>query len=918
MSLTNITNTTTVYLSGALTSSTGYTEILTVVNRILKQDYGYQGAAAHVVVSGENIKAEEWSSLITDIDVIRRHQLNQSFSATPTPTTGDVIQATTVNKIIDAVNDANLRTYSRPPVEQRSSTSVYSSTGTSVSDIWPTSLIHTLELTWDPNDPNPTLGRKEFDQYFNLGGRVSFDLSCVPSTATNNVFWNNFITASRNGINSFVFDYSSLSNLVNDIDPAYRSTSTTFTSGANSIKLSVLVPQAAQRKKLIASVTLTNDKVGVNLNTTSTITTEYSTNAIFAPIPAFNVTKNFGDDYVPVFEAKESLSITVPGTFEMRSGSTSTEQTITIRNNGNTTTTIKSYGVTVVSNTPGLPVTPTLNYSWDITQPRSLAVGAEVTVRLYYYGDTVTTTSYGNGELTVNLVETPSANPSSYTIRLSKIVKPKLFSFTLSPAFISYSTSSSAVLEQKFTIVPSDGTYTAQPAVSLVSNAAYTLSKQELNGPTVQFNTSTNGTYTTVLSVVVTGTNAINEITTATVTAPISIYRNAPTTENLGTWKSALQPFNGIIGASYDVIDGKRYVTLGYGMGADGSLSLGNDPTGASAFVEFLGTNSTTLIVDSKYDLSNPPLYAGGNDSAYTPFLKSTTNVGGYGVWIRPSSYQDAEGGRFGPVGTYIERTYKIIVSTAGVHTWTMASDNESYFTVDGALVGDLRNVGRDQSYKREYTGSINLTAGEHTLTFYVINTNGPAAIALRIVDTASLEVWSTRFPIRIGSVYENWQEVYRIPLTGLAQSYQCNDAYCIKNSNNVNGQRWGYYFGSAGSTANSMFTVTDDGSGNITIALNPVNVNSAEILALNSNDRTTIVNSTHLFYYYSNIRTNNQYTQLTSAPAADGTTQYFIGFTQSGAVRTTNVIPPTDPTNTVVPPIDSGSSGGSIYYYDM
>jgi hypothetical protein len=919
MSLTNITNTTTVYLSGALTSSTGYNEILNVVNLILKNDYGYQGAAAHEVNAGENIRAEEWNSLITDIDVIRRHQLNQQFSTTPVPTPGNVVLASTVNTIIAAVNDADQRKYNRPPAEQRSLTSFYSNTGTST--IWPTTLTHTLELTWDPNDPNPTLGRKEFDHYFKLGGRVSFDLSCVPSTATNNVFWNDFITASRSGINSFVFDYSSLSNLVNDIDPAYRSTSTTFTNGSNSIKLSVLVPQPAQRKKLIASVSLTNDKIGVNLNTTSTITTEYSTNAIFAPIPAFNVTKNFGDDYVPVFEAKESLNITVPATFEMRSGSTSTEQTITIRNTGNTTTTIKSYGVTVVSNTPGLPVTPTLNYSWDITQPRSLAVGAEVTIRLYYYGDNVTTTSYGNGELTVNLVETPSANPSVYTIRLSKVVKPKLFSFTLSPAFISYSTSSSAVLEQKFTIVPSDGTYTAQPAVSLVPNAAYTLSKQEFNGPTVQFNTSTNGTYTTVLSVVVTGTNAINEITTATVTAPISIYRNAPTTENLGTWTSALQPFNGIIGASYDVIDGKRYVTLGFGMGADGSLSLGNDPTGASAFVEFLGTNTTTLIVDSKYALGNPPLYAGNNDSAYTPFLKSTTNVGGYGVWIRPSSYQDAEGGRFGPVGIYVERTYKFIVSTSGLHTWTMSSDNESYFTVDGALVGDLRNVGRDQSYKREYTGSINLTAGEHTLTFYVINTNGPAAIALRIVDPASLEVWSTRFPIRIGSVYQNWQEVYRIPLTGSAQSYQCNDTYCIKNSNNVNGQRWGYYFGSAGSTANSMFTVTDDGIGNITIALNPVNVNSAEILALDSNDRTTIISSSHLFYYYSNIRTNNQYTQLTPAPAADGTTQYFTGFTHDGTVRTTNVIPPTDPTNTVVAPIDSGSTGSSdinIYYNEQ
>jgi hypothetical protein len=247
-----------------------------------------------------------------------------------------------------------------------------------------------------------------------------------------------------------------------------------------------------------------------------------------------------------------------------------------------------------------------------------------------------------------------------------------------------------------------------------------------------------------------------------------------------------------------------------------------------------------------------------------------------------------------------------------------MASDNESYFTVDGSLVGDLRDVGRDQSYKREYTGSVNLTAGEHTLTFYVINTNGPAAIALRIVDTTSLEVWSTRFPIRIGSVYQNWQEVYRIPLTGLAQSYQGNDSYCIKNSNNVNGQRWGYYFGSPGTTANSMFTVTDDGSGNITIAMNGVNVNSTDMTTLNSVDSnaySTIANAPHLFYYYSYLRDSIGYTQLSTAPASDSTTQYFLGFTRDGAVRTSSVIPPTDPTNTIVTPGNNPGDNNNISF---
>jgi hypothetical protein len=909
MSLTNITNTTTIYRTGALTSSTGYNEVLTVINGILLNDYGYKGSAALQINSGDVIKADHWNSLITDLDIIWRHQRDQSFTVQTTPVAGDVVGEYFANQLINAVNDADIRRHTRPPANQRSSLSVYSSTGTTTASIWPSVLEHEVDLSW--------LGAtSDLLHYFYLGGRLTFNLDCQTSTATNNIFWSNFINSSKESISSFVFDANSLIDLKKW--PLYT-TSTTYTDGANSIRISVesLIknPNVPLYQTLRMKTALINDKTGVNLNTTSTLTYEYSTNAITAELPIVTVRKQFGDNYIPVVNYVGNISVSVPNRYEWRAGSTSTEQTVVITNIGNTATTIESYGI-VLEDYPGISSITT--YGWDITQPKTLAFGTTVSFTLKYYSDVVEPNGFGR-----IIIRSDRNNNSGepYVVRTYQTVKPKLFSFTLSPAFISYSTSSSSLLEQKFNIVPSDGTYTAQPAVSIVPNAAYTISNQELNGPTIQFNTSTNGTYTTVLSVVVTGTNSVNEITTATVTAPISIYRNAPTTENLGTWKSALQPFNGIIGASYDLIDGKRYVTIGFGMGADGSYSLANDPTGASAFVEFLGTNTTTVIVDSKYDLNNPPIYAGGNDGAYTPFLQSTTNVGGYGTWIRPSSYQGVEGGQFGPYNIYVNRTYKFVVTTAGLHTWTMSSDNESYFIIDGALVGDLRNVGRDQSYKREYTGSVYLEAGEHILTFYVINTNGPAAIALKIVDTTSLEVWSTRFPIRIGSVYQNWQEVYRIPLTGAAQSYQCNDAYCIKNSNNVNGQRWGYYFGSAGTTANSMFTVTDDGSGNITIAMNSVNVNSSDMTTLNSvdsNSHNTIDYAAHLFYYFSYLRDSIGYTQLSTAPASDGTTQYFLGFTRDGAVRTSSVIPPTDPTNTIVTPSDNPGNNNNIYYYEQ
>lgn len=909
MSLTNITNTTPIYKTGALTSSTGYDQIFTVIEGILASDYGYNGSAALQINPGDTIKASHWNSLITDLDVIWRHQRDQSFTVQTAPVAGNVVSEYFANQLINAVNDADVRKYLRPPPAQRSSSSVYSSTGTTTASIWPSVLEHEVDLFWAGTAAS-------LSHYFNLGGRLTFNLDCQTSTATNNIFWNNFINSSKESISSFVFDVNSLIDLKNW--PLFT-TSTTYTNGANTITISVesLIKDPAvplrSYNTLRMKTALVNDKVGVNLNTTSTMTYEYSTNAINAELPSVIVRKQFGDNYIPVITYLGDISVSVPSRYEWRAGSTSAEQAVVITNVGNTATTIESYGI-VPEDYPG--ITSILTYGWDITQPKTLAPAATAGFTLKYYSDVVETNGFGR--ITVKSDRNNNSG-EHYVVRTYQTVRPKLFSFTLSPAFISYSTSSSSLLEQKFNIVPSDGTYTTQPAVSIVPNAAYTITSQELNGPTIQFNTSTNGTYTTVLSVVVTGTNSVNEITTATVTAPISIYRNAPTTQNLGTWKSALQPFNGIIGASYDLIDGKRYVTIGFGMGADGSYSLANDPTGAGAFVEFLGTNTTTVIVDSKYDLNNPPIYAGGNDSAYTPFLKSTTNVGGYGTWIRPSSYQSVEGGQFGPYNIYVNRTYKFITTTAGSHTWTMASDNESYFTIDGALVGDLRNVGRDQSYKREYTGSVYLEAGEHTLTFYVINTNGPAAIALKIVDTTSLEVWSTRFPIRIGPVYQNWQEVYRIPLTGAAQSYQCNDAYCIKNSNNVNGQRWGYYFGSPGTTANSMFTVTDDGSGNITIAMNSVNVNSSDMTTLNSvdsNAHNTVDYAAHLFYYFSYLRDSIGYTQLSTAPASDGTTPYFLGFTRDGAVRTSSVIPPTDPTNTIVTPGDNpGINNNDLIY---
>ena len=974
--LSQISNTSTIYANAVTATVPGFNDIRSKVNEILVNGYGYTNLMSVNVVAGELINSKQWNDVVTDFQKIYVH-LNDTLALfTTIPATNDLITETFVEELISKINVADVTMSYRPPVGQRSSTS-NSSTRTAT---WGSSaehiIEHTIDYTW--------LSNQDATYFFNLGGRISFALTSSNGTGSTSTYWANLISTANSALGATSYDHSS-----------YSTSKILYNNGTIVVSVNKISGTQFRANVKLDPLLDFND---INLDITSAITYEYSSGAIDAPRPQISETRvlTTSTSVAPPIDYTPKLSIfspdATPFVFSLRAGSTSTSETIVINNIGFTATTVT--GIEPAANSY---ITPkfTYNSGWTLNTLTGkyetvVPISGSRTFTLDYTGNTVGTY---NSRFSVTV---PAIANGSIGTGTTVVVSPKLFDFSISPSSVTASTTSSSVLEQKFNIVPSNGTYTistmctgssatsvlyvsstasinvndvvyglsnlttsTSPIIqsigekivtinntlsSTITNAqsivitrpivfnlptqeGYRIIQRDYTGPTVQFSTGTNGTFTTTLFVTVTGTNSISEATTVTQSVVITVTRDAPLTRNIGTWTSALQLFNGVIGASYDEIDGKKYITLGFGMGADGSYSLGNDPaswTLMNTSTRYLSINTVTninintltnIMVDSKYALNNPPLYAGNNDSAYTPFLKSIDNTGGYGVWIRPSAYQDAEGGRYGPINIYVERTYKFITTTAGSHTWTIASDNESYFTIDGGLVGDLRDVGRDQSYKQEYTGGIYLEAGEHTLTFYVINTNAPAAIALRIVDPTSLEVWSTRFPVRskIDNIpsseypYKNWQEVYRIPLTGTAQSYQCNDTYCIKNSNNVNGKRWGYYFGDAGTTANSMFTVTDDGSGNITIALNPVNVNSAEILALDSNDRTTIVDSTHLFYYYSNIRTNNQYTQLTSAPATDGTTQYFIGFTQSGEVRTNDVIPPTDPTDTVVPPIDGG-----------
>lgn len=146
---------------------------------------------------------------------------------------------------------------------------------------------------------------------------------------------------------------------------------------------------------------------------------------------------------------------------------------------------------------------------------------------------------------------------------------------------------------------------------------------------------------------------------------------------------------------------------------------------------------------------------------------------------------------------------------------------------------------------------------------------------------------------------FAGWATIYRIPLTGEARRYLTGE----KDSNGVFDYRikperlpsglypetdteYEKYFG-VETSPESMFIIDDDGSGNLTIALNQLQTTLTE----NESFNRTLKNLTRSFHYYSNVDDSARYYQLDPGPILDGSvTRLFYGFDNSGTVLTSIV----------------------------
>jgi hypothetical protein len=131
------------------------------------------------------------------------------------------------------------------------------------------------------------------------------------------------------------------------------------------------------------------------------------------------------------------------------------------------------------------------------------------------------------------------------------------------------------------------------------------------------------------------------------------------------------------------------------------------------------------------------------------------------------------------------------------------------------------------------------------------------------------------------GEDFTSWNEVYRIRITGEAQTYYTLSDNIVKSQDFFDGNTLGYHFG-VGSALNSICTIKDDGTGKLSIVINTVRQQVGDLIP-----DIILQNTANSFYYYDEIVKRSTQLELVSEY-----TNYFTGFAANGQVTTKLVKP--------------------------
>jgi hypothetical protein len=875
MSLTHVS-------TGSVVYASDFTAIRNQTVSVITDLYGFNNLESAAVYTGNTIQGEDWLHLYYDINRCWIHQTGTAIQTVLPQTGTSVLTAAFVNKLVDYAN--GIKTWYKNTVPGQQSSSTISTSTVIVAGANPD---YTVTYSW--------LNNSDMNHFFNLGGRLAFNIkNSAAATNTNEVSLVGMLPA---------ITTSSYTNLYYPSSHTYS-----YSSGTNSITLAYATGTSA----ITATVSISAGAT-VNLSISTSATVYYSTGSTQATdfyfgIPAArpSVTSSSGGGTVVKYKR---LSVDPLTAFNCQAGTTTTSQIVTVRNVGNSTLTVSAIYFNSIGSVhhvnlsgdfggpadfTGEPLIPKyiLNQTYSVPLAnQQINPGQNRTFTIAYTG-------LRAGTQTNQFTLVSDNDLGAVTTYTTVNVQTAKFNFDLSPLNILTTSTSLSTIDQKFSIIPRNGTYSVlgtwsnYTATVVASTAsAFSLDSRPYDGPILSFKPANqpNGVYTATVSITVTGTNYYGEVATVAQTGTMVVNYQPPETVNLGTWVSALQNANGVVGMSYDKIAGRRYLTIGVGLGADGSAPY-VDPAYVS--VANLGINA-----DSKYD-QGPVLYPIYEypSSPHSEFLKT------YGSWIKSNDYTGD------PQGVEVVRSYTFTVPSTETDTynWTMSVDNYGFFTIDGAVIGDMRYD--PYGYATTESGSISLPPGTHTIEIHIYNqpaatVPNPAGIAISLVRASDgRQVWSTLYPQRTAYLY--WSEVYRILIDETVSTFYQSKDYIIKSIGPAVNGSWNPYFGQVGTAAEgSLFSVASS-YGTLTVTFNENYRKTGD-----PTTDQTLMGLPFLSYY--NSARGDRVTQLED-PQDDGTyTHQFLGFNLNGSLRLSGLVK----IPTIVDPgyTDGNTGGGSI-----
>lgn len=818
--------------TATIITADSYNTIQGNVSSVLRDYYKYPSESIQIN-EGMRIDDEHWLKLYRDINRCRVHQTGQAMDVTgiTLPSQGEVVKANFCNLL----DQTSFQIGQNKDLIHSSQISEETTIDTRVSS-WMTTIRTVAYFTWTDSDAAIS--------YFNLGGKINVNLSYSGSDGSG------WITRIQNAN----FDLTTNSNNFFDRDKYVYDEAVTYNN--NSIAVTINRLSSSQIKVEVIFTPLNSSTINVLPIVTirsNRSKDNYLTNTSLAagvnspsPQPLITVSMETGGEVQQPTVPIRNLKITPSSlTFNTDTDSESTPQAITLTNLGGTSI----LNITDIYSTSNGVTARFVFYPEIFTDfPILIAPDESFSFEVAYSGSTV-----GNFNNSIIFVSNDSIATTS-NIPVTTVVTQAPFNFTLSPDVWEFTTSSLSSQLQTFSINANQSFSSYSATLSNTYDGAFVLTTNSLDGPKVKFvpTTLSSGSYNTNLEVTVNGVSR---------TVSISIVFTATQTVNLSKWISAQSYYNSAVGFSYDIISGVRYLTIGIGAGSEGSSVT-------SVSTSYLLTDNLSYGADTGFQ-NGPVLYDVNYGGSWSAFMQT------YGAWIKYNSNT--------PTGMEWDRAYTITVPTSDSYTWQFAVDDTGWFTIDDIVIGDLRNTGG--SFNSYYSGTTTLSAGTHILRIYATNQTGsgdnPGGLGLKISrQSDNLVIWSTVAPQRTGSLpYLYWDEVYRIPLVHGAYTYHSAN-YLMKASTSIPpGNNYGDYFGS-GTTAGSIFSITDDGYGNLTIVMNEKTKSSYTII-----HESTLKSLVYAMYYYTNNYPYTRYTQVENP--VNGQTKFLTGISASGNIKT-------------------------------